>query len=212
MSHLEAIIERFGTASQIQEFRWDMGRVVGEDPDKIFRPILKTEYKLRCLVQQEVKAQKFLAKRYKSKQEKHLCKEILHRVEEGYAFLCKTWENQRKALPDGHLKRGFAFCRSHTTWYMHPSLVKDCAGKGGCCARGCGCCARRASVPTRALGAGHCTLDCVCCMKVRGVELKVEIIESKELLGHSSFSEYKLGKLPEKMKQAILLGVDGTVV
>lgn len=90
MSHLEGIIERFGTASQIQEFRWGMGRVLGEDPGKTFRPILNTEYKLRRLAQQEVKAQKFLTKLYKSRKEKQACKKVLQGVEEGYVFLCKT--------------------------------------------------------------------------------------------------------------------------
>ena len=109
-----------------------------------------------------------------------------------------------EALPDGPLKRGFGFCRSHATWYINPALVKDCAGKGGCCARGCECCVKRASSSGRALEAGHCTLDCTCCMKARALKLNGPIGQSREFSQHAS--ENRLEDLSMEMKRAILLG------
>lgn len=55
---------------------------------------------------------------------------------------------------------------------MHEYLVKDCAGKGGCCGCDCGCCVNRPiNLKTRKLGVGHCTAECGCCAEARGFEL-----------------------------------------
>lgn len=43
----------------------------------------------------------------------------------------------------GTLIRGLNLWRSHPQWYLHKTLLKDCADKGGCCGRGCGCCRDR---------------------------------------------------------------------
>lgn len=59
-------------------------------------------------------------------------------------------------------------------WYMHPALVENCIGRGGCCGRECGCCVapQRANSSAGQLGVGHCTLDCGCCSKNRGFKLR----------------------------------------
>lgn len=74
----------------------------------------------------------------------------------------------------GIQSRGFDLWRSHPRWYMHRELIKHCAGRQGCCARGCGCCVDRKIDPSRRLGVGHCTLECGCCRRARGFEVSEE--------------------------------------
>jgi hypothetical protein len=62
---------------------------------------------------------------------------------------------------------------------MHRDLIKDCAGRQGCCARACGCCVNRNIDDSRTLGAGHCTLECGCCERARGFRVSNE--EKKRL-------------------------------
>ena len=52
--------------------------------------------------------------------------------------------------------------RHERLWYMRKEMVDDCAGRGGCCSRGCGCCARR-SLSENPKIKGHCTTECWCC-------------------------------------------------
>ncbi|KAJ5093076.1 hypothetical protein N7456_008937 [Penicillium angulare] len=74
----------------------------------------------------------------------------------------------RSAAPDTIFTRGITLWRSNPKWFMHRALCEDCAGKGGCCGRGCGCCAKRLA---NGVPAGHCTLECPCCESARGFEL-----------------------------------------
>ena len=63
--------------------------------------------------------------------------------------------------------------RRDRLWYMRTEMVTDCAGRGGCCSRGCGCCARRSlsdNIRTR----GHCTVECWCCVSSRDSSLTEE--------------------------------------
>ncbi|CRL29563.1 unnamed protein product [Penicillium camemberti] len=56
--------------------------------------------------------------------------------------------------------------------YWHQEeLIEDCAGRGGCCRRGCGCCEKREPTPGRNMGVGHCTTGCGCSLSFRGCEL-----------------------------------------
>lgn len=57
---------------------------------------------------------------------------------------------------------------------MHRVLVEDCAGRQGCCARGCGCCGKRNIDLTRKLGVGYCTFECGCCRRFRGFDIPEE--------------------------------------
>lgn len=56
----------------------------------------------------------------------------------------------------------FDSLRYERLWYMRDEMVDDCAGRGGCCSRGCGCCARR-SLSENSKIRGHCTTECWCC-------------------------------------------------
>lgn len=91
-----------------------------------------------------------------------------------YWILAQKWWHCRSLLEDGFQLRAFELWRSHPRWYMHQVLVEDCAGRQGCCARGCGCCLDRKIDPTRRLGVGHCTLECGCCRRARGFDVPEE--------------------------------------
>lgn len=63
--------------------------------------------------------------------------------------------------------------RRDRLWYMRKEMVYECAGRGGCCSRGCGCCARRA-LPENMKTRGHCTTECWCCRSFRDLSLTEE--------------------------------------
>lgn len=60
--------------------------------------------------------------------------------------------------------------RRDPLWYMRKEMVHDCAGRGGCCSRGCDCCARR-SLSENTKTRGHCTAECWCCTSFRNSSL-----------------------------------------
>ncbi|PYH85380.1 hypothetical protein BO82DRAFT_184072 [Aspergillus uvarum CBS 121591] len=66
----------------------------------------------------------------------------------------------------GPVKRGVCANRARADWHMTESRQEDCAGRGGCCGRGCGCCARPRSA--QRAKKGHCTAACACCEQARG--------------------------------------------
>lgn len=72
------------------------------------------------------------------------------------------------SLPQRPLKKVYDKIRQNPTWYLHPDLVKDCIGVGGCCSRGCGCCKKRYENSAKGYGIGHCTSQCKCCEIHRG--------------------------------------------
>ncbi|KAE8149788.1 hypothetical protein BDV25DRAFT_172653 [Aspergillus avenaceus] len=78
-----------------------------------------------------------------------------------------VWSN----FPDGPLKRAMSANCRNSDWYLSEWLQADCAGVGGCCARGCGCCMRARS-SKRSDHRGHCTSECTCCEEARGFKLK----------------------------------------
>lgn len=89
------------------------------------------------------------------------------------------WRQERQdyllepnAPPQGPFRRAFDFTHRNPIWHLEsPWLRSDCAGRGGCCGRGCGCCERPRST-TRMRHFGHCTAACGCCQRARGFELK----------------------------------------
>ena len=96
---------------------------------------------------------------------------ILEALNKKYWKLEQIWWQCYSSLMDGHQRRAFDLWRSNPKWYMHATLVEDCANKKGCCSRGCGCCSRREASASRPLGVGHCTVECSCCQKFRGFEV-----------------------------------------
>lgn len=77
----------------------------------------------------------------------------------------------REGFTTGSLIRAFDLWRSKSEWYLHKTLIEDCALRGGCCGRTCGCCRNRKLPPTRQSATGHCTVECLCCQNSRGFAL-----------------------------------------
>lgn len=71
------------------------------------------------------------------------------------------------------LKGLYYALRRDPLWYMREEMVHDCAGRGGCCSRGCGCCAKR-SLSENIKASGHCTPECWCCKCYRDSSLTEE--------------------------------------
>lgn len=94
-------------------------------------------------------------------------------LQKKYWFLQQRWWHYYSCF-SADQRRTFDLWRLFPKWYMHHILVKDCAGRKGCCSRGCGCCAAREPSSKRPLGAGHCTFECSCCRKARGFEFPKE--------------------------------------
>ena len=85
---------------------------------------------------------------------------------------------------DPDIKAAYDNLRCDDTWFMREELIKDCAAQGGCCGRRCGCCAKRQS--SRMKIAGHCTVDCGCCINLRGYDL----LETQKKERKDSFNRY----------------------
>lgn len=100
--------------------------------------------------------------------------EDISKLAKEYWNLERRWWKIRSSFKDGPLTRAIELWRSHPKWYMHRVLREDCAGRGGCCGRGCGCCSNRQNIPERKFAVGHCTVECSCCERPRGFELDPE--------------------------------------
>lgn len=89
------------------------------------------------------------------------------------------WQQERQIYavesrcPWGPFLRGFFSYRRQQMWFLTEWMAADCAGRGGCCGRGCGCCKRPRST-TRARRFGHCTAMCGCCERQRGFLLTTQ--------------------------------------
>lgn len=78
---------------------------------------------------------------------------------------------------------------------MRNELIADFMGRDGCCSRGCGCYALRASHSYKK-GIGHCTVECICCVKNRGFrpspEEKKEVLKGTTMLFRCDVATYFL--------------------
>lgn len=96
----------------------------------------------------------------------------LEAIPRKYWFLERQLYTHEALLPEGFFLRGYNLWRSNPRWYLHPDLVNDCAGSGGCCGRDCGCCEKRGQALGRQRGVGHCTAECGCCATSRGFDIR----------------------------------------
>lgn len=163
--------ERSGEIAALQRYRF--GQHMNQsnpEPHFLSHKLLVTEKDLREVVQEETSTKEEKSPGAKSKD----TQERLDSLNTKYWLLVQKWWYHRSCLQDRYQLRAFELWRSHPRWYMHPVLVEDCAGRLGCCSRGCGCCRNRKLDPTRALGLGHCTFECGCCRKARGFDIPKE--------------------------------------
>lgn len=161
----EASLERRGEINALQRHRYKMFSLNIKSKEKIDTSIglLRTEESLREVVQEEISIRE-------SDTRDSTTTKRLQFLRAEYQVLAHEWWYCRSNLaPTGQLQ-AFELWRSHPQWYMHSELVKDCAGRQGCCARKCGCCLNRKIDASRSLGKGHCTFNCGCCAKSRGFE------------------------------------------
>lgn len=187
----EASLEKSGDINSLQRYRLhhfllEMGEM-GED--KRYDPLLELlsiEQELRETVQMEIS----LKENVREKMTGESPEEHTHLHKQIYLLERDWWQAHDECL-EGVLMRGFELWRSHPRWYMHETLVTDCARKGGCCGRNCGCCDRDSDSHYK-FGVGHCTVECGCCRKHRGFDLTVEEKdEYKTKLPHgSSYNPY----------------------
>lgn len=166
----EVDLEKDGQINTLQRWRYResvlaLGR--SKITDASF-DLLDVEQELRELVQEEITIRE--NQNDGSLTDKSAAEERLQTLNSKYQVLAQRWWLYRSNLELKAQVRGFELWRSHPQWYMHSELVKDCAGRQGCCARGCGCCLNRKVDASRSLGVGHCTLECGCCAKARNSE------------------------------------------
>lgn len=164
-SQAELDLERSGNINALQRYRLTKFLKChrGSEITPIWVNILNTEQELREIVQEEISA-----KQNPSRDSATIKR--LRSLNIDYHLVAQRWWLDQSNLESSGQKRGFELWRSHPQWYMHSELVKDCAGRLGCCSRGCGCCLNRKIDASRALGRGHCTLECGCCAKARGFQ------------------------------------------
>ncbi|CAG8242278.1 unnamed protein product [Penicillium olsonii] len=156
--------ERNGKFNALQRYRYKSYWSNPKDAH-VSAQLLDTEEDLRELVQEELSIKDGPATRETDKR--------LHVLNTEYWHLSQQWWRLRSDLAPLQL-RSFIQWRAQPIWYMHRELVEDCAGRQGCCARGCGCCLDRKLGPSRSLGVGHCTVECACCREARGFELSAQ--------------------------------------
>ncbi|KAF7590452.1 hypothetical protein BBP40_002856 [Aspergillus hancockii] len=90
-----------------------------------------------------------------------------------YWHLEREFYRREASVPAGPLARAYKTCTADERWYLLGYLRYDCAGRGGCCGRGCGCCEKARNTEKR-VRLGHCTIECGCCRRARGFELTSE--------------------------------------
>lgn len=95
-------------------------------------------------------------------------KQELQQARKNYWVAVRMWWEFRKSFFPGPFFKGFDLWRSNPRWCLHRAFREGCAGKGGCCGRGCGCCTKRLIRSDRLLGIGHCSEKCGCCERARG--------------------------------------------
>lgn len=193
---IDALLAKRGSFQSVQEFRArsirlyiDRDGVKTETLEKLMTEIFRIEWRLRELAQREegLKEQYVSLELAVNSQEdkKQLSARLdgLEAIPKDYWLLERRLYEQEASLPRGGFLRAYSSWRSNPKWYLHPDLVNDCAGKGGCCGRGCGCCEKRGQAMDRCRSAGHCTVECRCCAKSRGFEVH----DTKDIMANHDY-------------------------
>ncbi|CAG7923274.1 unnamed protein product [Penicillium olsonii] len=171
----EIELENSVNVCALQRYRWVV--FSHEEKPTDIAGLLRVEVRLRENTQAQMRLTAKLQEALTDPLQKMLIPELqeqIAKLSSEYWDLEMQWWEIKCGFYLGPLTRGIDFWRAQPRWYMHPVLIEDCAGRGGCCARGCGCCVRRERQWGRKLAAGHCTAECGCCEKARGFELSDE--------------------------------------
>ncbi|KAL4888009.1 hypothetical protein BDV59DRAFT_211573 [Aspergillus ambiguus] len=89
-----------------------------------------------------------------------------------YWHLEREFYRREASCPSGPMLRGYQAWRKNPDGYLKNKFLRlDCAGRGGCCGRGCGCCGNKRFAGGREIRRGHCTVECGCCRRARGFEM-----------------------------------------
>lgn len=183
---IDPLLARHGSFNVVQKFRQrafhlDLikARISGDHIEQLWDEIMRIEALLRELAQREedlTKRCRSLKPTESSQEDKNrrcMWATELEAIPRKYWFLERELYAHEVLLPQGLFLRGYNLWRSNPRWYLHPALVNDCAGSGGCCGRDCGCCEKRdAHAPGRQRGVGHCTTACGCCATNRGFDIR----------------------------------------
>lgn len=165
--HLEETLEGRGEIYELQYFRYKQyeRRSPNLQMEKISY-FLRTERRLREILQRETSLA-VEARQASPERQAEIVKEG-EGMKAEYHIAELTIQQMASGFKQGELRRAFDLWRSHPLWYLHKTLIEDCAIRGGCCGRECGCCRNRNPPPNRKLAVGHCTAECLCCQKFRG--------------------------------------------
>lgn len=222
---IDSLLARHGSFHSVQKFRYRTFTIHQmkdkTDPDVVFilcAKIIRIEACLRNLAQRE----EDLRERYSSLKQKAISKEDkeqlskwlkeLEEIPKKYWILERDLYQREAGIPRGSLVRAYKLWRSYPKWYLHPDLVNDCAGNGGCCGRGCGCCERRGQAVDRRRSVGHCTLNCGCCARNRGFDARDTNDDLKKLeISHFALEEQNKSTYSRRMVRSYFFGIGSGV-
>ncbi|KAJ6028181.1 hypothetical protein N7540_003757 [Penicillium herquei] len=116
----EARLEQSGDINALQRFRLaEHYRGIPNDDPQISHRLYFFEEDLRELVQEEIAIKLHILNKN--------TKERLEVLNKKYWFLEQKWRHYYSCLRDGYQRNAFDLWRSHPKWYMHQTLMEECA-------------------------------------------------------------------------------------
>jgi hypothetical protein len=229
---VDTLLTRHGSFRSIQHFRLYTSslyitkeRLKTDELEELFMEIMRLEHLLRQWVQLKEKYQllregarlkehmtdqnQSLAVRAGIQQAEgyiHDRLEVLEVPPRAYWYIERELYMKEALLPKGAFLRAYNLWRSNPKWYLHPELVNDCAGNGGCCGSDCGCCEKRVQATERRRAAGHCTMECDCCARRRGFHCVTFEEKEKAIALYTTTLEDKTHR--RRMQRAYFFGID----
>lgn len=222
---IDSLLARHASFDSVQKFRYRTFTIHPKE-DKIGPAVVITlcakitniEDCLRSLAQREEDLRErysSLMQRAISKEDKEQLSKWLEELEEiprKYWVLERGLYQREAGIPRGSLLRAYNLWRSYPKWWLHPDLINDCAGRGGCCGRACGCCERRGQAVDRRRSVGHCTLNCGCCVKSRGFDARDTNDDLKKLeIAHRALEKQNKHTYSHRMLRNYFFGIGSGV-
>jgi len=225
---IDTLLARHGSFDAVQKFRLHAFQfyVRNDDIDpsvveELCMEIMHIETVLRQLAQREESLTEWhqslaLTASLKEKKQLSTLVQELETIRKEYWFLERELYKNEALLPRGAFLRAYNLWRSDTNWYLHPDLVNDCAGNGGCCGRDCGCCEKRrkaaAADTRRARAVGHCTMECGCCARSRGFDIRSQkdVLKTVTIIG-SALNDQSNDTYHRRLLRAYFFGIGSGV-